>query len=139
LWQVGIKIDEKGVMSVDATKLDSALQNNFDDVVKSFTGNFEGLSQYSTQKAGFAGDGVRKLAALVGPTGPMLSQSNNADTQNTKYKDDLSKLDTRMSALLVRYTKQFATMNSLVGSVNSQKTSLKATFDGMMASYTNKA
>jgi len=26
----------------------------------------------------------------------------------------------------------------LVGSVNSQKTSLKATFDGMMASYTNK-
>lgn len=139
LWQVGIKIDEKGVMSVDATKLDSALQNNFDDVVKSFTGNFEGLSQYSTQKSGFAGDGVRKLAALVGPTGPMLSQSNNADTQNTKYKDDLAKLDTRMSALLVRYTKQFATMNSLVGSVNSQKTSLKATFDGMMASYTNKA
>jgi hypothetical protein len=26
----------------------------------------------------------------------------------------------------------------MVGSVNSQKTSLKATFDGMMASYTNK-
>jgi len=25
-----------------------------------------------------------------------------------------------------------------VGSVNSQKTSLKSTFDGMMASYTNK-
>jgi hypothetical protein len=32
--------------------------------------------------------------------------------------------------------KQFAAMNSMVGSVNSQKTSLKATFDGMMASYT---
>jgi hypothetical protein len=29
-------------------------------------------------------------------------------------------------------------MNSLVGSVNSQKTSLKATFDGMMATYTGK-
>ncbi|MEY4016695.1 MAG: Flagellar hook-associated protein 2 [Pseudomonadota bacterium] len=138
LWQVGIKIDEKGVMSVDTTKLDSALQNNFSDVVKSFTGNFDNLSAYSTQKAGFAGDGVKKLSALLGPNGPMLSQSNNADTQNTKYKDDLAKLDTRMTALLARYTKQFAAMDSLVGKVNSQKTSLKSTFDGMMATYTNK-
>jgi len=138
LWQVGIKIDEKGVMSVDATKLDSALQSNFSDVVKSFTGNFDNLSAYSTQKSGFAGDGVRKLAALVGPNGPMLNQSNNANTRNTKYTDDLSRLDTRMSALLTRYTKQFATMDNMVGKVNSQKTSLKSTFDGMMATYTNK-
>jgi flagellar hook-associated protein 2 len=137
-WQMGMKIDEKGVMSIDATKLEASLQNNFDDVVKSFTGNTEGLSTFSTQNAGFAGDGVRKLAKLLGPTGPMVTHSNNADTQNTKYKDDLTKLDARMTALLARYTKQFSTMNSLVGSVNSQKTSLKATFDGMMATYTGK-
>jgi len=68
----------------------------------------------------------------------MLSQSTNADTQNNKYKDDLTKLDTRMTALLGRYTKQFASMDSMVGNVNSQKTSLKASFDGMMAAYTNK-
>jgi flagellar capping protein FliD len=43
-----------------------------------------------------------------------------------------------MDALLARYQKQFASMDSLVGSVNSQKTSLKSTFDGMMATYTNK-
>lgn len=138
MWQMGMKINEKGVMSVDSTKLESALQTNFTDVVTVFTGNHNGLSAYSTQNAGFAGDGVRKLSKLLGPNGPMLSQSTNADTQNTKYKDDLTKLDTRMSALLARYTKQFASMDSLVGSVNSQKTSLKATFDGMMASYTNK-
>jgi flagellar hook-associated protein 2 len=138
LWQMGVKIDEKGVMSVDATKLESALQNNFSDVVTAFTGNHNGLSAYSTQNAGFAGDGVRKLSKLLGPNGPMLSQSTNAETQNTKYKDDLTQLDTRMTALLARYTKQFAAMDSLVGNVNSQKTSLKATFDGMMATYTNK-
>ena len=137
-WQVGIKIDEKGVMSIDSTKLDAALQNNFSDVVKSFTGNFDNLSAYSTQKAGFAGDGVKKLSALLGPNGPMLNQSNNADKQNTKYQDDLVKLDTRMTSLLARYTKQFAAMDNLVGKVNNQKTSLKSTFDGMMAVYTNK-
>jgi flagellar hook-associated protein 2 len=138
MWQMGFKIDEKGVMSVDATKLDSALQNNFSDVVTAFTGNYNGLGAYSKQNAGFAGDGVRKLSKLLSATGPMLSQSTNADTQNNKYKDDLTKLDTRMTALLGRYTKQFASMDSMVGNVNSQKTSLKASFDGMMAAYTNK-
>jgi flagellar capping protein FliD len=43
-----------------------------------------------------------------------------------------------MDALLARYQKQFASMDSLVGKTNSQKTSLKATFDGMMATYTGK-
>ena len=138
MWQMGFKIDEKGVMSVDATKLDSALQNNFSDVVTAFTGNYNGLGAYSKQNAGFAGDGVRKLSKLLSATGPMLSQSTNADKQNTKYKDDLTMLDTRMKALLGRYTKQFASMDSMVGNVNSQKTSLKASFDGMMAAYTNK-
>ena len=138
LWQMGVKINEKGVMSLDATKLDSALQNNFSDVVTAFTGNYNGLGSYSTQIAGFAGDGVRKLSKLLSATGPMLSQSINADKQNNKYKDDLTKLDTRMTALLGRYTKQFASMDSMVGNVNSQKTSLKASFDGMMAAYTNK-
>ena len=69
----------------------------------------------------------------------MLNQSTNADKQNSKYKEDLNKLDKRMEALLSRYTKQFAAMDSLVGQVNNQKTSLKSTFDGMMAAYTNKA
>ena len=138
MWQVGISIDEKGGMSLDSTKFDKALQNNFNDVVTAFTGNFNGLSNYSTQNAGFANDGVRKLSRLLGANGPMLSQSTNADLQNTKYKTQLAELDIRMNALLSRYTKQFATMDSLVGNVNSQKTSLKATFDGMMATYTNK-
>ena len=43
-----------------------------------------------------------------------------------------------MDLVLKRYQKQFAAMDSLVGNVNSQKTSLKSTFDGMMASMTGK-
>lgn len=138
LWQLGLKVDETGTMSLDAAKLDSALQTNFEDVVKTLTGNTNGLSGYSTQNAGFMGDGIRKITKLLGPSGPMLAQSSNADKQNSKYRDDLSKLETRMTALLNRYTKQFAAMNSFVGNTNSQKTSLKSSFDGMMSMYTNK-
>lgn len=138
MWQMGISIDRSGVMSLDETKLDAALADNFDDVVQTMTGNTNGLSAYSTKPAGFAGEAMRKLSKLIGPSGVLLANSQNAETQNSKYQADLGKLETRMSTLLARYNKQFSSMESIVGNVNSQKTSLKSTFEGMMAVYTNK-
>ena len=138
MWQMGIKVDEAGVMSVDTTKLDTALTSNYADVVKTFTGNQNGLTIYSPAPGGIAGDAVRKLTNMLGATGILTSQSTSATTQNTKYQGDLTKLQTRMDLVLKRYQKQFAAMDSLVGNVNSQKTSLKSTFDGMMASMTGK-
>ena len=139
MWQMGIKVDEAGVMSVDTTKLDTALTSNYSDVVKTFTGNQNGLTIYSPAPGGIAGDAVRKLTNMLGATGILTSQSTSATTQNTKYQGDLTKLQTRMDLVLKRYQKQFAAMDSLVGNVNSQKTSLKSTFDGMMASLTGKS
>lgn len=138
MWQMGISIDRSGVMSLDETKLDAALADNFDDVVQTMTGNTNGLSAYSTKPAGFAGEAMRKLSKLIGPSGVLLTNSQNAETQNSKYQADLGKLETRMTTLLARYNKQFSSMESIVGGVNSQKTSLKSSFDGMMAVYTNK-
>ena len=138
LWQMGFSIDQTGTLSVDSTKLNTALTSNYSDVVMTFTGNQNKLSTYSTTPAGIAGDAYKKLDRLLSASGPMLTQSQNATTQNTKYQAQLTALNTRMDSLLARYQKQFAAMDSLVGSVNSQKTSLKATFDGMMATYTGK-
>ena len=139
MWQMGISVNELGVMSMDDAKLDKALTNNYSDVVKTFTGNQNGLTIYSPASGGIAGDAVRKLTKMLGAEGILASQSTSATNQNTKYQADLDKLKTRMDALLARYQKQFASMDSLVGSVNSQKTSLKSTFDGMMANLTGKS
>ncbi len=139
LAQMGLSIDQTGVMTLDATKLDSVLASNYTDVVKAFTGNQNGVSAYTVTSAGIAGDAFKKLSSILSKTGPLLSQSESATTQNTKYQADLTKLQTRMDALLLRYKKQFSSMDSLVGSINSQKTSLKSTFDGMMASLTGKS
>jgi flagellar hook-associated protein 2 len=134
--QMGVNVDQKGVMSLDAAKLDAALTDHYSDVVKSFTGGYNNLGTYSTLSAGFAGDAVKKITNIIGNKGALTTNTTTANTQNTKYKADLEKLNTRMDSLLARYTKQFSAMDSLVGQVNSQKTSLKSTFDGMMASYT---
>ena len=138
LSQLGYSLNEKGVLSLDATKLDTALQNNFEDVTKLFTGGYNNLSTYSSLHAGIAGDAVKKLTDLLSTTGTLTTKTNNANTENDKYRARLAALQVRMDALLARYQKQFASMDSLVGNVNAQKTSLKATFDGMMATYTNK-
>lgn len=138
LSQIGYSLNEKGVLSLDAVKLDTVLQSNYDDVTRLFTGGYNKLSTFSSLSAGIAGDAVKKLTNLLGPTGPLTTKTNNANKESDKYRVQLTALQVRMDALLVRYQKQFASMDSLVGSVNSQKTSLKATFDGMMATYTNK-
>jgi flagellar hook-associated protein 2 len=136
LAQMGVNVDQKGVMSLDATKLDTALTDHYSDVVKSFTGGYNNLGTYSTLSAGFAGDAVKKITNIIGSKGALTTNTTTANTQNTKYKADLEKLNTRMDSLLARYTKQFSAMDSLVGSINSQKTSLKSSFDGLMAMYT---
>lgn len=138
MWQMGISVSEQGVMSIDDTKLDTALAKNYSDVVKTFTGNQNGLTIYSPAAGGVAGDAVRKLTKMLGPEGILVAQSQSAEKQNSKYQLDLEKLGIRMDTLLKRYQKQFASMDSLVGSVNSQKTSLKSTFEGMMAGLTGK-
>jgi len=138
LGEIGLSVNEKGVMSFDETKASSALQNNYDDVVKLFSGGYNNLTVYSNLPAGIAGDGVKKLTNLLSKSGPLVTESDNATNQNTKYQADLEKLQKRLDSLLARYNKQFSQMESFVGSVNSQKASLKSTFEGMMANLTNK-
>jgi len=137
LSQMGFKIDEKGVMTLDEDKLDNALNNHFDDVMNSFTGGYNNLGSVSTLPAGIAGDAVRKLTKITSNTGVLISQTNVVEKQNTTYASQLMQLKERMDRLLQRYTKQFSVMDSFVGQANSQKTSLKSTFDGMMSIYTN--
>ena len=138
LRDIGFNIDQKGVLSLDKTKLDSALKNNFDNVVTLVTGNRENQSKFSVLPSGVAGEAVKKLTALLETTAPLTTQGTNLTTKISEYKKQLDKLDIRMTDLLARYNKQFATMESMVGQSKSLQTSLKSTFDGMMATYTNK-
>jgi flagellar capping protein FliD len=240
-WQMGLSVDKAGVMTLDTSKLATALADNFDDVVTTFTANQNNRSAtsppysssagyssatsslnggaaftvtltssdgtaygfpvtaanstpqgvvdainatnlgytaqlvqetsgtlpykiavigsiggtsftldaadadgdsvtdltFSSSGSGLAGDTLRKITTWLATTSPLTTQSVTAESQNAKYADALAALQTRMDELLARYTKQFSAMESLVGSINSQKTSLKSTFDGMMSMYTN--
>ena len=138
LRDLGLSINRTGTLELDATKLDSAMLNKFDNVVTLLTSNQEKLSVTSALPAGVAGEAVKKLTSLLDVNGTITTQSSNLTKKITDYQKELTALDTRMTALLARYNKQFATMESVVGQSKSLGTSLKSTFEGMMAAYTNK-
>jgi len=138
LRDLGLSINRTGTLELDATKLDSAMLNKFDNVVTLLTSNQEKLSVTSALPAGIAGEAVKKLASLLDANGTITTQSSNLSKKITDYQKELTALDSRMTALLTRYNKQFATMESVVGQSKSLQTSLKSTFEGMMSAYTNK-
>ena len=137
-WQVGLSFDRNGKLQLDETKLDTAFSDYATEVVTLFTANTNDLSVYSTSSAGLAGTAVRDIDEMLRSTSLLTEQTTNATQKVELYKADLVKLEERMTALLERYMKQFALMDSIVGSSNSMRESMKSSFEGMMASYTNK-
>jgi flagellar hook-associated protein 2 len=132
---VGLSIDRYGKLTLDETKLDTALQDNFDEVSTMFSAGTNNQSIYSAAPAGLAGDAINSIEKMLRSTGLIDTQSKSATTQIAKYKEELTELESRMDTLLTRYMSQFSIMESFVGNSNSMREGLKSTFTGMMKAY----
>ena len=137
LRDLGVSIQLDGTLTLDNTKLTTTLSNNFAGVVKMLTADTNNTNSYSSAARGLAGDAVKSLTALMSATGPILSASSHATDQIAKYNQREKDLETRMQALLARYTQQFTAMDALVGQINSLKTSLTNQFDAMLNTKNN--
>lgn len=138
LRDIGIEVDSKGKLKTNTVKLDLALNFKFADTVTMLSGNQENQASSDKSVSGLAGDASKSLAALLGATGTITVETENANKRITKLQDDLSALDDRMTMILARYQKQFSAMDSMVGQTKATQTGLTSTFAGMMAMYTNK-
>lgn len=134
---VGLSLDRNGKLTLDETKLDTALQNNFAEVSTMFTAGTNNKSIYSPAPAGLAGEAINSIEKMLLSTGLIDTQSKSATGQITKYKADLALLEDRMEKLMTRYMNQFSVMESIVGSSTSMREGLKGTFEGMMNAYSN--
>jgi flagellar capping protein FliD len=101
------------------------------------SGNQENQTVYDSADSGLAGDASKSLITMLSSTGTIAKESANATTRIGKYQDDLTALENRMALLLTRYTKQFASMDNIVGQTRSTQTGLTSSFAGLMAMYTN--
>lgn len=132
---VGLSIDRNGKLTLDETKLDTALQDNFDEVSTMFSAGTNNQSIYSTASAGLAGDAINSIEKMLLSTGLIDTRSKSVTTQIAKYKEELTELESRMDKLLARYMSQFSIMESMVGNSNSMREGLKSSFAGMMKAY----
>lgn len=132
---VGISIDRNGKLTLDESKLDTALQNNFGEVITMFTADTNNQSIYSTVSGGLAGDAVNSIDKMLRSTGLIDTQSNSAAAQIAKFKEELTLLEERMEKLMTRYMAQFSAMESIVGNSNAMRDGLKNTFENMMNIY----
>ena len=135
---LGLDIDRTGVMSLNKTKLDTAANANFDDIVMIFSGKTDNQTELGTANRGIAGDAIKSINDLISTRGTIMTQSKGATARIGDYELKLNALNIRMEALLARYTKQFGIMETMVGQSNAMRDSLKTTFEGMMSMYTNK-
>jgi flagellar hook-associated protein 2 len=137
LRDIGVTIDQTGKLQIDNAKLNTALQGNFDDVVKMLSNNQQDQTKYNPASAGIAGEAYKKLASLIDPTSGSLKSLNDGQTQKiSDYQKQLSTLNDRLQVILQRYVAQLGAMDSLVGQIKSTQAGLKSSFDGMMSVYT---
>jgi flagellar hook-associated protein 2 len=134
LRDVGITINSNGNLDLNQTKLDDAIINRPEQVALMFNANISNQDQAFRSTRGLAGDAVKKLTAMLSSSGPIANAKQSTVTAENRYKNMLLRLEQQTTATLARYTKQFAAMDNIVGQANSQKTSLKNTFDAMSKS-----
>lgn len=100
-----------------------------------FSAGTNNQSIFSPAPAGLAGSAFNSIDKMLRSTGLIDTQSNSATAQIAKFKQEMTVLEDRMDKLMTRYMNQFSVMESIVGSSNSMRDSLKGTFESMMKSY----
>ena len=138
LRDIGIEIDKTGNLKVNSVTMDLALNFKFDDTVTLLSGNQENQPGFDTTASGLAGDASKLLNSMIGTSGTLSIGAILESHVEAFTDDDLAALNDRMAQLLLRYQKQFAAMDSIVGESKNTQTGLTSTFAGMMAMYTNK-
>ena len=139
LRDLGISVDKSGVLTLDETQLDTALANQFEGVAMALGGRKTVTEDdESVIKRGLAVELGATLRDLMSTQGVVMTGSATAETQVSKYEDELTNLEERYEAILARYTKQFAAMESLVGQMNSLRESLKGQFEALASAYGGK-
>ncbi|MFN5100535.1 MAG: flagellar filament capping protein FliD [Burkholderiaceae bacterium] len=131
LRDLGVSIQKDGTLAIDEKKLDSALADNYTEIVTMMTADRENKSNFGVSKRGLAGDAVKRLNDLMGTSGLLMSQTESSQRQIKRYETDLANLEKRMEILLARYTQQFSIMDDIVGNSNSMRTYLKNQFAAM--------
>lgn len=143
LAQLGITSDKTdGTLSVDSTKLSSALSTNFNAVVDLFTHNTGTSLSLPANQYGIAQQFNTVIDAMVQPyQGPSSTHNGLIATRIqglqgsiADINNQISDMETRLTAYQQSLQKRFTTMETTVSNLQAQGNSLLAALGGSLAS-----
>lgn len=108
LAMIGVSIDKAGVMSLDSTKLKSAL-----------AANFQSVSDVFSSADGIATRLASKLSGLLQSGGSIDSQQTSLNKTISKLDDQKDDVNVRFQRVQAALQKQFIAMDSAVGQFKS--------------------
>jgi len=131
LSAMGISIDRYGQLTYDEAKLDVALNDNYDDVIKIFSAAVDDQSRFNDDPAGLAGDIKSLIERVTASDGYLTTAETTLSERNSSYEQELKDLDERMEKVEERYNRQFLAMQTIIQEMNSTKESLIASFENL--------
>ena len=135
LSELGITSDKAGLLSLDSSKLQSALTTNFEDAKEIFAGVTTTTAlPDNTDETGLADQLTASIDIYLNSiTGLLTSREKRLNGTLTHISDDRSDILVRMTELEAKYTKQFTAMDTLVGQLQSTSDFLTQQIDAIKA------
>lgn len=122
-------------MTFDETKYDGLVLTNFDDISKMLTAGTSNQGKYDTASKGLSQDIANVLDGFTDKDGIVTTRSTNATSLLEDHKEELTKLETRMTAVYQRYLSQFTAMESMMASLDATKDYLTGQLESLSKAY----
>lgn len=113
LAEVGIAFQKDGSLSLDSSKLNSAISANFSDV----TNLFSSSTGFATRLADWA-------QSTLDPGGLIDTRTQSLNKYVQDRNDEIDRLENQMTALQKKYTAEYTNLNLLLSRMNSTSTYL---------------
>ncbi|PKQ71005.1 flagellar hook protein FliD [Aeromonas sobria] len=116
IFQMGIKMDNKGVLSIDDTKFNEAIDKNFDQVVAVFGGKDGVAGQLANQLETYSKTGgllAKREDSLNSDLREVSRKESDVATQLTKYQETLRARYGSLDSMLAKMNKSASYLNLL--------------------------
>ncbi|MGL5467403.1 MAG: flagellar filament capping protein FliD, partial [Shewanella sp.] len=116
IFQMGIKMDNKGVLSIDDTKFNEAIDKNFDQVVAVFGGKDGIAGQLASQLETYSKTGgllAKREDSLNSDLREVGRKESDVATQLTKYEETLRARYGSLDAMLAKMNKSASYLSML--------------------------
>jgi len=135
LRDLGISVNQYGVITFTEATYDVAVSSSYDDIVTMLTADTSSQNLFDTANKGLAQDIITALGDLTDSTGAVTARESSSKVSLSGHQEELVKLEKRMEQVYERYLVQFSSMETLMATLDSTKDYLTSQFETLSKAY----